>query len=503
VTKVSKVKTDVLFIHPGGQKEIYQSLAAEFTAIATPVWASILSRALLEKGYTVEIYDTNVKGWDGGLAKYVIEKYAPRVVVIMVYGHQPSASTQAMPSAGKIAKDIKNYNADIPIAMGGLHPSALPHRTLVEEKIDFVIQGEGLETIEGIVKYLSGNCDIKNIRGLWYRRDGEIVSNEPAEPVTDLDEKYPGYAWDLLENLNSYRAHNFHCFQEFSKSRAADFSDVRSPYVTMYTSLGCPYSCSYCCINAIFGKPGIRYWSVEKVISWIDELVGKYKVKNIRFDDELFILSPKRIEKFCDMLIERNYDLNIQVYGRVDTIKDNLLKKMYKAGIRWICLGIESAEEVVRRGVNKIIRDDIYSVVKKIQDNGMYVLGNFMFGLPDDNIDTMNKTLQLAIELNCEFANFYSVMAYPGSKLYEYAIQQRWRLPDTWLGFSQHSYDTMPLPTKYLTAEEVLKFRDEAFIKYFTNPFYLESIEKKFGGVVRMHVEKMTKIKLRRKILGD
>jgi len=495
------MKTDVLFIHPGGQKEIYQSLAAEFTARATPVWACILSKALLERGYTVGIYDTNVRGWDENSAKYVIEKYVPEIVVIMVYGHQPSASTQAMPSAGKIAKDIKNYNVDIPIAMGGLHPSVLPYRTLVEEKIDFVIQGEGLETIDGLVKYLKGRCEIKNIKGLWYRKDNEITSNEPPEIETNLDEKFPGYAWDLLEDLNYYRAHNFQCFQEFSRSKTEDFSDVRSPYATMYTSLGCPYKCSYCCINAIFGKPGIRYWSVERVISWIDELVSKYKVKNIRFDDELFILSSKRVEKFCDMLIERNYDLNIQVYGRVDTIRDDLLKKMYKAGIRWICLGIESADENVRRGVNKIIKNDVYSIVRKIQDNGMYVLGNFMFGLPDDNIETMNKTLQVAMELNCEFVNFYSVMAYPGSKLYEYAIQQGWKLPESWLGYSQHSYETLPLPTKYLSAKEVLKFRDEAFVKYYSNPSYIEMIKKKFGERVEEHIKKLLTLRLKRKIL--
>ncbi|MCX7957279.1 MAG: B12-binding domain-containing radical SAM protein, partial [Endomicrobia bacterium] len=137
----------------------------------------------------------------------------------------------------------------------------------------------------------------------------------------------------------------------------------------------------------------------------------------------------------------------------------------------------------------------------RIHSNDIYLLGNFMFGLPEDNLETMQKTLQLAMDLNCEFVNFYCAMAYPGSKLYEYAIKQNLPLPESWLGYSQHSYETLPLPTKYLSAKEVLKFRDEAFYRYFTNQKYLELIEKKFGYLVVKHLKKMVNIKLKRKLL--
>lgn len=493
---------DCLFINPGDHKKNYQELSRKFTAIAPPVWALLIAEYLRNKGHTVAIYDSNISGWSVDIAKDLFNKYNPQIVVLLVYGHNPSASTQTMPIAGKIAKDIKAYNKDIPIVMGGTHPSALPQRTLREEAVDFVVQGVGASTIDQLISYIEGKINLQDIKGLWYRKDKSIYFTSPPDSLEDLDRDFPGYAWDLIPNLNSYRAHNMHCFQYFSTSKRDDFIDVRSPYAVIYTSLGCPYSCHYCCINAVYGKPGIKYWSVQKVISWIDLLVNKYNVKNIRFDDELFILSPKRVELLCDLLIERGYDLNIWAYARVDTIKEPLLKKLKQAGIRWLCLGIESANERVRTSVNKTIKADIKSIVKLLQLNEIYVHGNYMFGLPEDDYSSMTETLNFAMELNCEFANFYTFMAYPGSKLYD-LIYGNNNGPANWASFSQLGYETTPLPTNYLSANEVLRFRDQAFYSYFSNPKYLSMIRNKFGECVERHIEEMLSIKIERKILSE
>ena len=115
----------------------------------------------------------------------------------------------------------------------------------------------------------------------------------------------------------------------------------------------------------------------------------------------------------------------------------------------------------------------------------------------------MEETLKLATELNCEFANFYSAMAYPGSPLYRMAIEHNWKLPDDWSGFSQHSYDCLPLPTEKVSAAQVLKFRDEAFDRYFTNKRYLDMVTQKFGWETRRHIELMSRHKLRRKIIEE
>lgn len=203
-----------------------------------------------------------------------------------------------------------------------------------------------------------------------------------------------------------------------------------------------------------------------------------------------------------DLLNRKGYDLNIWVYARVDTVKEENLQKMKRAGINWLALGIESANPDVRDGASKKMRvKDIKNVVQTIQNAGIRVIGSFIFGLPDDNLKTMQETLKMAMDLNCKFANFYCAMAYPGSKLYDIAVQEGWELPKEWHGFSQHSYEMLPLPTKHINAKEVLKFRDDAFHYYFENPQYLDVIENKFGIHIRKHIQEMAQIRIKRKLL--
>jgi anaerobic magnesium-protoporphyrin IX monomethyl ester cyclase len=228
-------------------------------------------------------------------------------------------------------------------------------------------------------------------------------------------------------------------------------------------------------------------------------------VRNIKFVDEMFVLNRSHVLGICDRIIERGYDLNIWAYARVDTVKDEFLDRLRRAGFRWLALGIESGSKHVRDGVEKgrFGSTDIIKVVRKIQDAGINVIGNYIFGLPDDTYETMQQTLDLAIEANCEFANIYCAMAYPGSKLYRMAVEQGWELPSSWIGYSQHSFETFPVRTESLTSAEVLRFRDEAFRQYFTNPRYLDLVRRRFGEDVLAHVRQMTKITLRRKLLSE
>lgn len=488
---------DVILVNPGSRQAVYQELGDKFSAIEPPSLAGLFANYLRRKGLTVAIIDAPAHNLSPeGTAKFIAENYQPTLVVMVVYGFQPSASTQNMPAAGETCRALKKILPECPILMTGTHPAALPARTLNEEAIDFVCDREGPETILQVTLALkAGNTSLSDIPSLWYRVGGTAMSNPPGPLMDDLDGEMPGVAWDLLP-MDKYRAHNWHCFEHIFD---------RQPYVSMHTTLGCPYKCTFCCINAPFGKPSYRMWSPDTVIKEIDILVTQYGVKNIKFVDEMFVLNRNHVIGICDHIIERGYDLNIWAYARVDTVKDEFLEKLNRAGFRWLALGIESGSKHVRDGVEKgrFGSADIINVVRKIQDAGINVIGNYIFGLPDDTLQSMQETLDLALEANCEFANFYCAMAYPGSKLYAMAVEKNWQLPDTWIGYSQHSYETLPLRTEVLTSAQVLKFRDDAFMTYFSNPGYLAFVEKKFGPDVVQHLNDMTKIRLKRKILGD
>ena len=140
-----------------------------------------------------------------------------------------------------------------------------------------------------------------------------------------------------------------------------------------------------------------------------------------------------------------------------------MLKKMLKAGIRWLALGIESSSKHVRDGVVKEF-DNFDIEGKKSKRHGLLCRANYV-GLPDDNFDSMKETLDLSIRVNSEWSNFYSGMAYPGSQLYPMAKNKKWVLPDDkngpgWIGYSQHSYEALPLRTEHIKGSEVLEFRD-------------------------------------------
>ncbi len=198
----------------------------------------------------------------------------------------------------------------------------------------------------------------------------------------------------------------------------------------------------------------------------------------------------------------RRYDLNIWAYTRVDTIKDGMLEKLKAAGFNWLAVGVESGAGRVRADVDKAFgQDEVYRVVEQIRGAGINVIGNYIFGLPEDDADTMRATLDLAVGLNCEFANFYSAMAYPGSPLYALAASRGVPLPESWTGYSQHSHDCLPLPTRHVPAREVLRFRDEAFVKYYTNPHYLEMIGRRFGPETVAHLRDVTGHRLERDLL--
>jgi anaerobic magnesium-protoporphyrin IX monomethyl ester cyclase len=483
---------DIVLINPGDRKNVFQDLARDFAAIEPPFLVAVLAAYLRNKGFKVSVIDANAENITPEETTARVKSLDPLLAAVIVYGSNPSASTQNMTIAERICKSLKDGFAGR-ILLGGLHPSALPEMTLERGNVDFVIEGEGAITLEALLNVLKSKKDgYSGVPGLWYYQDNKICSNARAPLIEDLDEVLPVAAWDLLP-MDKYKAHNWHCFGDLEK---------RAPYGALYTSLGCPYSCVFCCINAPFGKSGIRYRSPERVIEEIGVLVNTYGIRNLKIVDELFVLSEKHYMGIVEGIIANKYDLNIWAYARVDTIKFENLPRMKKAGINWLGLGIESANASVRNGANKQVKkDDITGIVRAIQAAGINVGANFIFGLPDDNIETMQETLKLAMDINAEWANFYCAMAYPGSKLYDIARKEGWELPKEWYGYSQYSYETLPLPTKYISAKEVLKFRDDAFHEYFSNRVYLNMLEKKFGPNVRAHIEEMTRTKLRRRML--
>ena len=503
---------DILFIHPNASKKIYQGLSSEHSAIEPPIWAAMLANHCRKKNFKVEILDCEVEKLDyiSGAKEIAIRK--PRIACFVVYGQQPSASSQNMEGAVATSQELKKLNPSIKTLFVGGHVSALPKETLKNEtSIDFIALNEGVYAISNLLKVddLNNEKYLKKVKGIGFKdEDNKIIINEAqiVVPKKSLEIDLPGMAWDLLPSLNNYRTAGWHSWSNNSE---------KQPFAALYTSLGCPYTCSFCMINIINRTDNsdnissqdsniFRWWSPEFIIKQFDYF-AEQGVKNVKIADELFVLNPNHFMKICDLIIERNYNFNIWAYSRIDTCKPQYLEKLKKAGVNWLGLGIENPSSVIRKEVHKDAFKNvkIIDIINSMRDAGINVAANYIFGLPEETKESLEFTYNFAEETNTEMVNFYSAMAYPGSPLYLESKKNNVLLPKTYSGYSQHSYDTQNLPSKHLSAAEILAFRDKSWDKYHTNPKYLKLLEKKFGLNAVNNLKETTKIKLKRKLLGD
>lgn len=506
------MQLDILFIHANASKRIYQELSKEDSAIEPPIWAGMLANHCKINNFSVQLLDCEVLNLDIKQSAHEIINYNPRIACFVVYGQQPSASSQNMAGAISLAEELKNYNPQIKTLFVGGHIAALPKETMKKEKsIDFIALNEGVYAISNLLKVKKLNDDnlLKKIKGIGFRdKENNIFLNEPEiiVPKANLEKDLPGVAWDLLPSLDKYRTAGWHSWSNNTQ---------KQPFAALYTSLGCPYKCSFCMINIINRVNNddnissqdsnvFRWWSPEFIIKQFEYFAMK-GIKNIKIADELFVLNPNHFIKICDLIIERGYDFNIWAYSRIDTCKPVFLDKLKKAGVNWLGLGIENPSNVIRKEVQKDSFKEvkIIDVINSIRESGINVAANYIFGLPEETQESLNFTYNFAKETNSEMANFYCAMAYPGSPLHLEAKKNNIKLPDTYSGYSQHSYDTQNLPSQQLSAAEILAFRDNAWMKYHTNKNYLNLLKKKFGNNAVENVNQTTKIKLKRKLLGD
>jgi radical SAM superfamily enzyme YgiQ (UPF0313 family) len=510
----------VLLINPSSRRSIYQGLADEFAAIEPPLWCRLLSSYLTAKGIPTAIADTQFADSVEHAARWYMEAVDPSLAVVVVYGQQPSASTQTMPAAIAMCEALAQVNErGVPIVVVGTHPAALPERTLEETNADFVCTGEGFEALRQLYAYVRERREHWKYtvrpdfpQGVCYWEHGEAMRTNPAPLVWDTAE-IPGREWSKLSGMRKrqYRAHNWHVFGQPKATR--------QNYASIYTTLGCPYSCSFCCIQAPFregdeakfrGKANsYRMWDAKQIADDVVNLVERWDVRHIKVADEMFLLNRAHVDSLCDELWERgisDHYVNIWFYSRVDTVgtDERLLRKMRRTGFTWAALGIESVYAEALGAVDKrdYSRKEVVAAVRRLQGEGISVIGNYIFGLPGDTLKTMGETLSFAQELNTEFVNMYCNVAFPGSRQYDELRAKGWRPPD-WSAYSFHAANHTPLATEHMSAAEVLAFRDSAFQTYMQGAGYQRLISDKFGADALAEVRRMLEVPLKRELLDE
>lgn len=345
---------------------------------------------------------------------------------------------------------IKNFNTKIQTVATGAHFLTFNKSVLEEYKnLDIIIRGEPEITFGEIV---SGK-DLSEINGITYRSGEEIISNKNRDFLENLDE-LPFPARDLIDNKLYIRPDN------------------GEKQAIIRVSQGCPFHCFFCLATPVSGEK-VRYRSVDNIIDEIKECISKYGIKNFVFWSDLFTANHKFIKEFCGKIISENLNIIWGSNSRADTINEEILILMKKAGCNLMSLGIESgSQEILDKIGKKITKEQAEKAVKLCQKHNIKVFAYFVIGLPWENKNNILETINFAIKLNPDYVNFYTAAALPGSKFYDYILQNEpEKINDK--DFYQSPYYYPCVGTKYLSKDEIKNLHKTAVKKFYLRPRYI------------------------------
>ncbi|MAG02617.1 hypothetical protein CMI42_04730 [Candidatus Pacearchaeota archaeon] len=461
----------VLLIAPNYLK-VYSYVSEEATMINPPMGMAYIASYLRDNGIEVQMLDLAALRSDDKMErKLIMESKADMIGM--------AATTNTVMQAYDLAKISKEVLPDARVVVGGPHPTMEPIRTLEEcKQVDYCVLSEAEESM---LELAQGKKD-KDILGISYRKDGEIVVNPSRPLIQDLD-KLPFPARDLLP-LDKYWTPGVR----------------RYPYAIMITSRGCPYSCTFCSNFRTQGKQ-FRARSSENVLAEIDHLVKDYGVKEINIIDDNFTFLPERVKKICDGLIERNYDLELKTGNgiRADRVSPKMLKHMKKAGFYLVAFGIETGSERILKKMRKgETLDHIRNAVKWSKQAGLLTEGFFMFGNEGEGKKEMLETIQFAKELDLSIAQFQIYTPVPGSPLFDTIKRDGKLFSEKWEDFNAFSKPLFEYQDSKF--DLMMEMQQRAYREYYLRPkmFIRKLLEvrnlKQFNAYVKagMAVAKMS-----------
>lgn len=375
---------------------------------------------LREHGHSVSMLDPEAQGIDYSSLISRVKMYNPDLVGI-------SATTPDFANALKITELIrKNINAFI--VLGGIHGSSLPEYILQRypEIFDAVCIGEGEITTLEICKFLEGKIkSLSDIKGICFRNGGSIVRTQPRPFIQDLD-SLPFPARDLVD-LNLYRPHAFN----FRKGKT----------VTIITSRGCPFQCTFCASKLTLGAK-FRARSADNVLKEIKHLVKQYGVNHILIQDDIFTFDINRAKEICRKIIDANLEIEWYAFSQVSKIDEELFSLMKRAGCYSIGFGIESADKEVLTNIRKPITiEQCEFAIRTAKKYNLKTQAFFVFGNKGDTKETISKTIKFACTLSPTFAFFNKLVPYPGTEIFREYFKDNYKDID-WRDFVPYGVKT-------------------------------------------------------------
>ncbi|HQB22211.1 MAG TPA: radical SAM protein [Bacteroidales bacterium] len=446
----------VLIVPPYIPKQgfIWKAIEYHFQSPGVLAIASYLN----SKGFKTAIFDCNLEQIE---EKKFETEFLQRFVNYEINYIGFSAATQTVNLAYRLAKLAKRHKPNSKIIFGGAHATALPEDVLKNYFVDIVVIGEGELSIEQIL--LQKN--IEEINGIAYKKDNKIIINPAQERINNLDEL----------PINDYNLIPIH----LCKPLIGTYEKL--PATIMVTARGCPFKCTFC--SRVAGD----YLSVMSPQRMLDEIIILYNdfgIRQIIFYDDTFISNKKRVEEFCDLLIDSGIKIKWTCSSRVDKIYPDLLIKMKKAGCHQIMYGIESFDEQILANINKKTNPkDIETAIKETKKAGIEARAAIMIGNPGDTVEILEANIKKLKKLNPDIIQVTIATAIPGSQLFAEAHANNEILTYDW-----NKYEGNIQITKHenLDFKTLQKYYRKTYLKFYLRPRYIFSTLLKTNSMLKI-----------------
>lgn len=374
-----------------------------------------LNRIKAHDKYLLALKDKNHYVWREILK--VIKEFGPDIVGI-------SAMSTTYPSAMKVAEISKELNPGCKVIFGGPHPTAMPHEVLSNNLVDFVVRGEGEETIVDLLNILQkSKKDLQSIDGLLFKENGKIIHNKNRKMIEDLDSlPFPARELVMFKDLYLYPNNRMN---------------------VMITSRGCPFDCTFCQSKVMWGR-NVRFRSISNIIEEITLIKDIYNPSKFIFYDDSFTINKQRVLELCKVLKESNieFDEGWNCETRVDVIDEYMLREVKRAGCKELYIGIESGSNRILKEIRKNITVEQVLLTAKLLNKMRFIwLAFFMVGFPQETKEDIELTMKLMKKIKADRVHLCVFTPYPGCELYDFVLKMGLINHNTdWAKLSHHSH---------------------------------------------------------------
>ena len=361
--------------------------------VIPPIGLGYLKACLLKEGFK-EVKVVDMGGLKVESIREIIHTESPEIVGITTFTDTRVNTLKAV----AIAKEI---NPQVKTILGGVHATVM-YQQIMENypAVDIICRGESERTIVELFQALSNADDLRKVKGIVYRQDGEIVVTEEREKIRDLDTlPFPNY--DDLD-LKKYQ------------------HEKGKPVASIITSRGCPFSCRYCSSHSVWGNWRPR--SISNVLDEIEWLVSEYGYEVVWIVDDIFTVNKARTKEFCQGILNRGLHIKWRLGTRVDCVSLEMLELMKAAGCHWIAFGVESGSPTILKNLNKKERiEDVVNAIAWCKKVGIENQFNVLIGAPGETRATIEETRNLIKKTRPTHVTTSNLRVYPGTALWKQA----------------------------------------------------------------------------------